>query len=307
MRRAVLDRCVPAAPARPPLHAAISDFLESLPASDPLIRLERMTQLIGERNATRAATYYATVDASGAAPTERLGSTWTLVDWIAEAEQGAHASSVPPAASCGRDPVNEESPNNPHLAWITSWLDQAELANELIYQLTCNFQFGLFERMENDVVLPTRQCLVEATRRALQRLAAADPSNAGWQRDLFVSSVKIGDVLLDQGDLAGALRAFRESLAVAERLAAADPSNAGWQRDLVVSYVKVAQVAENNSTGEALEWWRKAYNQLLGMKQHGIMFPTDEGRLEFLRQKAVELSENHEFAVPKLRRSRRKP
>ena len=256
MRRAVLDRCVPDAPARPPLHAAISDFLESLPASDPLIRLERMTQLIGERNATRAATYYATVDASGAAPTERLGSTWTLVDWIAEAEQGAHASSVPPAASCGRDPVNEESPNNPHLAWITSWLDQAELANELIYQLTCNFQFGLFKRMENDVVLPTRQCLVEATRRALQRLAAADPSNAGWQRDLSVSQEKIGDVLLAQGDLAGALRAFRESLAVRERLAAADPSNAGWQRDLSVSLTQMAQLHERQ--GDRAEALRHA-------------------------------------------------
>ncbi len=68
-----------------------------------------------------------------------------------------------------------------------------------------------------------------------ERLAAADPSNAGWQRDLSVSHNKIGDVLLAQGDLQGALNAYRESLGVAERLAAADPSNAGWQRDLSVS------------------------------------------------------------------------
>jgi hypothetical protein len=61
---------------------------------------------------------------------------------------------VHPAASRGRD-LDSESPANPNLAWITFWLDQAELANEQIYQLTCNFQFGLFVRMENDVVLPT--------------------------------------------------------------------------------------------------------------------------------------------------------
>ncbi|TNJ34041.1 tetratricopeptide repeat protein, partial [Chlorobaculum thiosulfatiphilum] len=53
-----------------------------------------------------------------------------------------------------------------------------------------------------------------------QRLAASDPSHAGWQRDLSVSQEKIGNVLRDQGDLDGALNAFRESLAVSQRLAA---------------------------------------------------------------------------------------
>ena len=65
--------------------------------------------------------------------------------------------------------------------------------------------------------------------RSLQRGLAARP-----QRE----PQKIGDVLRDQGDLAGALEAYRESLAVRRRLAAADPSNAGWQRDLTVSHDK---------------------------------------------------------------------
>ncbi len=38
-----------------------------------------------------------------------------------------------------------------------------------------------------------------------EKLAAADPGNAGWQRDLSVSLNKIGDVRQAQGDLAGAL------------------------------------------------------------------------------------------------------
>ena len=57
-----------------------------------------------------------------------------------------------------------------------------------------------------------------------------------------MSHNKVGDVLSDQGDLAGALAAYRESLAVSRRLAEADPSNAGWQRDLSVSQQKMGDV-----------------------------------------------------------------
>ena len=67
------------------------------------------------------------------------------------------------------------------------------------------------------------------------RLAKADPGNAGWQRDLSVSYDKIGDVQVAQGNLPEALKSFRDGLAIADRLAKADPGNAGWQRDLSVS------------------------------------------------------------------------
>jgi len=72
------------------------------------------------------------------------------------------------------------------------------------------------------------------------RLAQADPGNAGWQRDLSVSYNKIGDVLVAQGNLPEALKSFRDGLAIRDRLAQADPSNAGWQFDLVVSNWKLA-------------------------------------------------------------------
>jgi hypothetical protein len=39
-------------------------------------------------------------------------------------------------------------------------------------------------------------------------------------------------VQVAQGDLAGALKSYRDCLAIAERLAQSDPGNAGWQRDL---------------------------------------------------------------------------
>ena len=60
-----------------------------------------------------------------------------------------------------------------------------------------------------------------------ERLAQADPGNAGWQRDLSVSHDKIGDVQRAQGDLAAALTSYQASLAIRDRLAQADPGNAG--------------------------------------------------------------------------------
>ena len=44
------------------------------------------------------------------------------------------------------------------------------------------------------------------------RLAKADPGNAGWQRDLSVSYNKIGDVLVAQGNLPEALKSYRDGL-----------------------------------------------------------------------------------------------
>jgi len=47
-----------------------------------------------------------------------------------------------------------------------------------------------------------------------------------------VSLNEIGDVKTAQGDLAAALKAYQDSLAIRDRLAKSDPGNAGWQHDL---------------------------------------------------------------------------
>jgi hypothetical protein len=49
-------------------------------------------------------------------------------------------------------------------------------------------------------------------------------------------------VQVAQGDLAGALKSYSDSLVIRDRLAKSDPGNAGWQRDLTVSYAKLAKV-----------------------------------------------------------------
>jgi tetratricopeptide (TPR) repeat protein len=89
------------------------------------------------------------------------------------------------------------------------------------------------------------------------RLAKADPGNAGWQRDLSVSYDRVGDVLVAQGNLPEALKSFRDGLAIRNRLAKADPGNAGWQRDLSVSYDKIGDVlVAQGNLPEALKSFR---------------------------------------------------
>ncbi|HIJ93446.1 MAG TPA: tetratricopeptide repeat protein [Rhodospirillaceae bacterium] len=91
-----------------------------------------------------------------------------------------------------------------------------------------------------------------------ERLAKADPDNAGWQRDLSVSHDRIGDVQVAQGDLSGALESYRASMAIAERLAKADPDNAGWQADLAASHGKLGQLMSRmGERDKALELFRQ--------------------------------------------------
>ena len=77
----------------------------------------------------------------------------------------------------------------------------------------------------------------------MRKLAAADPGNAGWQRDLSVSLEKVGDVRLAAGDRAGALAAYEESLAIMRKLAASAEIPA-WQADLVFSLYKVSTASD---------------------------------------------------------------
>ena len=77
----------------------------------------------------------------------------------------------------------------------------------------------------------------------ISALAAADPANAVWQRDLSVALDKLGDLAIAQGDLLAAARYFTEYNTIAACLAAADPANAAWQRDLSVALNKLGDLA----------------------------------------------------------------
>ena len=76
----------------------------------------------------------------------------------------------------------------------------------------------------------------------LDQLPSDMAQESSWLRERASLASSQGDVLSAQGDLAGALAAFRESLQLARRLAESDPSNTDWQRDLSVSQNKVGDV-----------------------------------------------------------------
>jgi len=119
-----------------------------------------------------------------------------------------------------------------------------------------------------------------------QRVAASDPTNAGWQRELATSHSNLGDVQVAHGDGAATVKAYRDSLAIMQRLAASDPTNAQWQRDLCASCVKIANVLEKQRDREAADWWRRAYDVLADMSRRGLFVsPADQRVLEQLRAK----------------------
>lgn len=85
-----------------------------------------------------------------------------------------------------------------------------------------------------------------------------------WLREQSSLLDRRGDVLLAQGDLVGALAAYRESLAIKQRLKENDPSNMGWQRDLSVGHSNVGDVLGNQGD---LEGALVAYRESLTIFQ----------------------------------------
>jgi tetratricopeptide (TPR) repeat protein len=87
--------------------------------------------------------------------------------------------------------------------------------------------------------------------RVLSLATANMPFYQYWAR------LGLGYIRVQRGDLAGALKSYRDGLAIAERLATSDPGNTGWQRDLSVSYDRVGdvQVAQGDLAG-ALKSYR---------------------------------------------------
>ena len=75
---------------------------------------------------------------------------------------------------------------------------------------------------------------------------------------------RVGDVQSAQGDLAGALKSYRDSLAILEKLAKQDAGNAVWQRDLSVYLWQGRRRAERSggSCGRAQELPRQPCHSL---------------------------------------------
>jgi tetratricopeptide (TPR) repeat protein len=91
----------------------------------------------------------------------------------------------------------------------------------------------------------------------LAGLAAENPDDSTYQRDLATALVEVGDVLRNRGKLNEALESYRASLAIAERLAAADSNNAGRQVDISRARDRIGDVLlDQGQFNEALASYR---------------------------------------------------
>jgi tetratricopeptide (TPR) repeat protein len=215
------------------LYSCSADYLETLPPGTGVRDDEIMWQMLGTRDAARVARYYA----------QPTSGSKMLALFLAEDD----ATAGHPLRQFVRSLVQ---------SGVTEASTQAVVANK--------FTFDLNDALEIEGHLPLRKKLLSSAQTSQTNLAAANPSNAGRQHDLSASHNKLGDVLRDQGDLAGALLAYRESLAVTQRLAAADPSDPGCQRDFFVSHIKLGDVlrAQGDLAGALL-----AYRESLAVSQ----------------------------------------
>ena len=128
-----------------------------------------------------------------------------------------------------------------------------------------------------------RGSLAEAAKAFLGAREAA--ARTGNDRDLSASYERVGNVQVAQGDLAGALKSYRDSLAIADRLAKSDPGNAGWQHDLSVSYEKVGnvQVVQGDLAGAL-----KSYRDSLAIRDR--LAKSDPGNAGWQRDLSVSLN-----------------
>ena len=102
----------------------------------------------------------------------------------------------------------------------------------------------------------------------IARLAASDPGNAAWKRELALSHSTIGDALQAQGNLATALDSYRAALAIDEDLATVDPVNVAWQADLALSHGRIAMVlAAQGQPEHALRVLRQGREILAKLKE----------------------------------------
>jgi tetratricopeptide (TPR) repeat protein len=101
----------------------------------------------------------------------------------------------------------------------------------------------------------TRGSLAEAEKAFFAARDAA--ARSGKDRDLYASHIYVGNVQINQGDLGGALKSYRDSLMIIDRLAKTDPGNTDYQRELSVAYNNIGDVqVEQGDLSGALTSYR---------------------------------------------------
>ncbi len=120
--------------------------------------------------------------------------------------------------------------------------------------------------------------LADAKRRLLRVMA----QTVGQDWYQFWGYTRLGDIAMQQGDRAGALKSYQGGLSVAEGQAYADPGNAEWQRELAVPYERVGDVlvAQGDRAGAL-----KSYRDSLAIRER--LAQADRGNAEWQRDLSV--------------------
>jgi eukaryotic-like serine/threonine-protein kinase len=92
--------------------------------------------------------------------------------------------------------------------------------------------------------LPAALASVRTTLAASDRLAKADPANAGWQRDLAMSHSRVATVLAAWGERGKALEILQAGRAMIARLTEPSPDNAMLSKNLAWFDAKIAEASK---------------------------------------------------------------
>ncbi|TCG03486.1 hypothetical protein BZM27_48105 [Paraburkholderia steynii] len=118
--------------------------------------------------------------------------------------------------------------------------ERAEYARELAEDLV---QFMVFDLRDKLAPIGRLDLMASVNAKVAEYYGKIGATNSPASENRRAASYSNqGDTLLALGKLAGARKAYEQSLAISERLAKGDPSNGGWQRDLSVIYRKLGEV-----------------------------------------------------------------
>jgi tetratricopeptide (TPR) repeat protein len=201
-------------------HTEVAEHLLMLPREDPLRQTETMVHLVGSEDWVKAAGFYG--------------------DPALTADELDGAAEV--LAACLRA-TNTAEMGLQHVQKLLDAYANDLAAKSIAASVALRLAFELDEKVSVFVPLHVRETLHRSIESSFNRLILAEPRNGEWRYCLFVSQQKIGDLLVDQGNLPAALKYFRASQAIFDRMAKTDPNNVGrWQSDYALSQQKLGDV-----------------------------------------------------------------
>ena len=108
-------------------------------------------------------------------------------------------------------------------------------------------------------VLAAQERNLEALKLYRDAIATLDEAGPRYDRTLFDSYIKIGDILILQANPQGVLEGYNLASAIARGAAGKDPTNVAWEKNLERSFDRIGEfLVAQRRTPEAVEHYKKA-------------------------------------------------